>query len=241
MRDNRHFYTNTARLCSPVVSGPAVRTTRMCAHTCIFRYSFSSETHSSSIVVLYVFSAQIPDPSQNFQSPCFKHQEQRQRVQNDVLSPKHHFLPSEWACRCSRSPSQTVCLPTIETIFTFWSYSDPNKVKRCFWELPINNVESLGPSSTLASPELARECPCRWASSPQMNCCREMRLIMLLGCRLLQQSPQEPAGQFGWTRSLVVLSDSCTLIPCLHFCFLLNSRLKSLLRRGPVPFSFRHR
>lgn len=60
----------------------------------------------------------------------------------------------------------TVCSPTMETIITFWSYSDLYKVKRCFWELPINNVESLGPSSTLASPELARECPCRWASSP---------------------------------------------------------------------------
>lgn len=109
-----------------------------------------------------------------------------------------------------------------------------------FWEHSANNVESLGPSSLLASPELARECPCRWVSSPQMNCCREIRLIMLLGCRLLQQSPREPAGQFGWTRSLVVPSATCTLTPCLPFCIFLHSSLKSLLRRGPVPCPFRH-
>lgn len=128
------------------------------------------------------------------------------------------FFPSEWACPCSREHSHPRDHSHI--LLLFWSL----KMKRCFWELPTNNVESSRPSSLLSWLENAHADE---LSSPQMNCCREIRLIMLLGCRLLQRSSQEPAGQFGWTRPLVVLSATWTIIWCLSFCSSLNSRLKT--------------
>lgn len=112
-------------------------------------------------------------------------------------------------------------------LLSFWSL----KVKRCFGELPSNNVESRGPPHSWPAKSWLENAHADELSSPQMNCCREIRLIMVLGCRLLQQSPQEPAGQFDWTRPLVVLSATCTLNWCLSFCIFLNSRLKPLLSR----------